>query len=338
MTIREIASALGVSPSSISNVLNNKPGVGDELRKKIQSALKENGYTIRTSVEKHGGSLSYTLLFLYYQSTNYLSYRNNDILLLSLHEIEKYCQKLKHRCIFKQANHQTLPDMLSPENLTGIDGVLLLGTEYYHKAHPAFFTCNRPIVVMDGLFPEEKICTVNLDNETGIFGLIEHLHKKGHSQIGYIKSRIEFGCLRDRTACFYSALNHFSMCLDPANIIEVSADSATIQKEMELYLNQAIQLPTVFFADNDFIAVSCYQIIQQLGYDIPRDISIVGFDDSDICTLLKPHLTSVHADFKGMAKVTVNQLMNMIEDPSLPVTKLTVASTFIERDSVFDLK
>ena len=92
-------------------MLNNKNGVRGELRKEIKSVLLHNGYTI-----KHNPTLisakPRNLLFLYYQSANYQSLRNNDILPLTLHQIEQYCQAGGHRFIFKQATYHTLDSML----------------------------------------------------------------------------------------------------------------------------------------------------------------------------------------------------------------------------------
>ncbi len=314
-------------------MLNNKNGVRGELRKEIKSVLLHNGYTI-----KHNPTLisakPRNLLFLYYQSANYQSLRNNDILPLTLHQIEQYCQAGGHRFIFKQATYHTLDSMLDRQNLQEIDGILMLGTEYYHKPSPAFYSCGKPIVILDGLCPEDPISTVNIDNTYGVCQLMKHICDMGHRRIGYIKSRMPFGCLRDRTDSLYAALSRFDIALDKKDILEVSADSGLIQDEVTHFFSNAEDLPTVFFADNDFLAVSSIQAITRSGYSVPDDISIVGFDDLDICTLLKPHLTTSRVDFGAMARAAIRHLMNLIEDPGLPVTKLTVTTEFVERDSV----
>lgn len=297
------------------------------------AVLLKNGYII-----KHNPTLVSSrprnLLFIYYQSANYQSLRNNDILPLTLHQIEQYCQAGGHRFIFKQATYHTLDSMLDRQNLTETDGILMLGTEYYHKPSPSFYSCGKPIVILDGLCPEDPISTVNIDNLFGVCKLVEHICHMGHRRAGYIKSRMPFGCLRDRTNSLYAALAQFGVTLDKKDILEVSAESGLIQDEVTHFFSAAEDLPTVFFADNDFLAVSSIQAIMRLGYTVPDDVSIVGFDDLDICTLLKPHLTTSRVDFGAMARVAVSHLMNLIEDPDFPVTKLTVTPEFVERESV----
>lgn len=314
-------------------MLNNKSGVRDELRREIKSALLDNGYSIRQiPVCVPGGPRN--LLYLYYQSANYQSLRNNNILPLTLRQIEQYCQAGGHRFVFRQAAYHTLDSMLDKQNLMDIDGILMLGTEYYHRPSPAFYSCGKPIVVLDGSYPEDAISTVNIDNTYGVGQLVEHIWQMGHRRIGYIKSRMPFGCLRDRADSLYAVLERYNITLNRKDILEVSAEARLIQDEVTQFFSNAQDLPTVFFADNDFLAISSIQAITRSGFSVPDDISIVGFDDLDICTLLKPHLTTSRVDFGAMARAAVIHLMNLIEEPGLPVTKLTVTTEFVERDSV----
>ena len=86
MTIRQIAESLGVAPSTVSVVLNNKPGVRSELRQKIRDTLIENGYSIKDSKASQG-----RILFVYYKSTDYLAARGDDTMSSILAGIESVC-------------------------------------------------------------------------------------------------------------------------------------------------------------------------------------------------------------------------------------------------------
>ena len=90
MTIRQIAKAFGVAPSTVSVVLNNRPGVRSELRQKIREALVENGYQIREQATHQGN-----ILFIYYKSTNYLAARKDDTIAQTLSGIEDACMDRK---------------------------------------------------------------------------------------------------------------------------------------------------------------------------------------------------------------------------------------------------
>lgn len=333
MTIREIATILGVSPSTVSFVLNNKPGVSNELREQIKIELVANGYEIKDSAALKG-----TFRFIYYKSTNYLAARKDGTLLLTLEGIEEVCREKNYSFEMVNANNKNLKSFFSPSSLANVDGVILLGTEYYHQPLAEFFESSVPFVILDGYFPEYPINAVNIDNSYGIHEALKHLAAHGHKNIGYIKSSIEFGCLRDRKNCIYSSSDLMNINLDKNYILEVSQVAAEIQRQVETFFKDKTNLPTAFIADNDIIGIASIQAFQKLGYAVPQDISIIGFDDSNICTIFSPNLTTIRADFKGMAREATYRLIDMIEKKDSTVIKSTVGSTFVSRETVATLK
>lgn len=102
MTIRQIAESFGVAPSTVSVVLNNRPGVRSELRQKIRDTLIENGYQIRGEQKSHPGNI----LFVYYKSTDYLAARKDDTMTSILSGIEQVCTE--------KSSHLPLPTPLPP--------------------------------------------------------------------------------------------------------------------------------------------------------------------------------------------------------------------------------
>lgn len=103
---------------------------------------------------------------------------------------------------------------------------------------------------------------------------------------------------------------------------------------MQDFLKSCENVPSAFIADNDIIAVSAIQVLQNMEYRVPEYISIIGFDDSNICTILTPHLTTMKANFTGMAGLATSRLIEMIEKPSREIIKSTVGTVLIKRQSV----
>ncbi len=331
MTIRQIAESFGVAPSTVSVVLNNRPGVRSELRQKIQQVLVENGYQIRETKPQQGN-----LLFVYYKSTDYLAARKDDTVSSILSGIEEVCSEKRFTFSVTHASPATLDEILRSASADSHSGVILLGTEYYQEPTPAFFELSVPLVVLDGFFPEYPLNTINIDNSYGVHQALCLLAENDHPKIGYIKSSIEFGCLRDRTSCIYSSLARLGLPPRPEFVIEVSQESESIRHEVEDFLKSCPTIPSAFIADNDIIAVSAIQSLQQMGFRVPDDVSIIGFDDSTICTILTPYLTTVKANFNGMAKLATARLIEMIENPDSASTiiKSTVGTELIKRQSV----
>ena len=333
MTIREIAASLGVSPSTVSVVLNKRPGVSSELRAQIEEELIANGYVIKDSKEANG-----TFRFIYYKSTNYLAARKDGTLELTLEGLEQVCKEKNYSFSLVNANHKNLHTFFEPSSLSNIDGIILLGTEYYHHPLEEFLYSPVPFVILDGYFPEFPINAVNIDNSYGIHKALRYLVECGHDHIGYIRSSIEFGCLRDRKNCVYTSSEIMNLSLDKNFILEVSQEAPEIQKQVESFLKNKANLPTAFIADNDIIGIASIQAFQKLGYSVPDDISIIGFDDSNICTIFSPNLTTIKADFKRMAREATYRLINMIEKKEKDIIKSTVGTEFILRNTVAILR
>lgn len=328
MTVREIADYFGVAPSTVSIVLNDRPGIRKEMREKITASLIENGYTIRKKKTEPIGSV----LFIYYKSTDYLAARKDNTFTTYLTGIEEICAENQYGFSIANATADTIDQVLADAQSEHL-GIIMLGTEYYDAPCDSFFRSSIPLVLLDAYFPEYPLNTVNMDNSHGVEQAISLLVENGHQKIGYLKSCIEFGCLRDRADRIYSAIRrHIND--RPACVIPVSQRAELIQQEIQDYLDSGSPVPTAFIADNDIIAVSAMQTFQENGYRIPEDLSIIGYDDSEFCTIIRPHLTTVHANQREMARQAARRLFAMIESGPSDFIRISVGTSLISRNTV----
>ena len=332
MTIRQIAELYGVAPSTVSVVLNNRPGVRKEMRDKLEAALIENGYTIKNKKNEHKGSI----LFIYYKSTDYLAARKDNTLSSILLGLEEVCAQNNYSFALANATPDTIDQVLASAS-DEHKGIVFLGTEYYDQPGRCLLHAEIPLVILDAFLPEHPLNSVNMNNSYGIHQAISLLAENGHRQIGYLKSRLEFGCLRDRANCIYSSMHMLGLD-SPCCVIPVSQESTVIQEEIRSWIDSGADVPTAFIADNDTIAVSSMQVLQEKGYRIPDDISIIGFDDSEICTIIQPHLTTLRANLKEMARQAAHRLVTMIEDRPGGYIQIEVGTELIQRQSVGQAK
>ena len=332
MTIRQIAELHGVAPSTVSLVLNDKPGVRKETRLKIQKTLIENGYQIKTPVSQNGD-----ILFIYYKSTDYLAARKDDTISSILGGIGEVCSEKNYTFSVCNANPNNIDEILTSVSADTQCGIVFLGTEYYDSPSASFFHTSVPLVILDGFFPEYPLNTVNINNSYGVHQAISLLIANGHDKIGYLKSSIEFGWLRDRADCVYQSLARFEK-VKPDCLIQVEQETDLIQQTVFDYLSTHKDIPSAFFADNDMIAIASIQAFQRFGYRVPEDISIIGFDDSNICTIFPPHLTTVHTHMGEMARMATTRLIALIEKEQKTFIQSTVGTHLIERQSVMPKK
>lgn len=107
--------------------------------------------------------------------------------------------------------------------------------------------------------------------------------------------------------------------------------------DMEALLQREPDLPTAFFADNDMIALGAIRALKQNGYNVPGDVSVVGFDDLPFCAISSPPLTTIKVYNREMGSAAVRRLMELVKYGDSICTKVQVRSSFVERDSVRDL-
>lgn len=330
MKVREIAAVFGVAPSTVSLVLNGKPGVGDELRKSIEEKLIENGYTIKKEQEERG-----TILFIYYISSRYLSNRKDNTFAMLLGGVQKVCKQKNYICSLIYAGHGELEEKIrEADEKADIRGIVFLGTEYFHSPDKVLLGAKTPLVVLDGFFPDYPLNTVNIDNAYGIYEEVKYLKAKGHRTVGYLRCGLPYGCLQDRRNCVELVLRQMGLQLREEDIVEVTQDTEALEEEIGAYLDRQKQLPTAFIADNDLIGIMAVKTMQARGLRVPEDISVIGFDDAGLCQLSTPKLTTVRADFEKMGERAVYRLLRMMEEKDKCVEKLYIGTEFIERESV----
>ena len=105
---------------------------------------------------------------------------------------------------------------------------------------------------------------------------------------------------------------------------------------MSAYLDTKPKLPTAFAADNDIIALGAMKALKEHGFKIPRDISIIGFDDVPFCEISSPALTTIRVFKQEMGQMAVKQLLGKIKSESYIKTKIQICTEFVERKSVRD--
>ena len=121
-------------------------------------------------------------------------------------------------------------------------------------------------------------------------------------------------------------------------IITLSTTLNGAYQDMLAYLDKEPGLPTAFFVDNDMIALGAMKALQESGYRVPQDVSIIGFDDLPFCEIAVPRLTSLRVPKQEMGRLAVRRIVEMMQERSTAKTKIQICTEFIERDSVLELK
>lgn len=106
-----------------------------------------------------------------------------------------------------------------------------------------------------------------------------------------------------------------------------------MKKQLTAYLDKGLALPTSLFCECDYIAISAIKSLTELGFRVPEDVSVVGFDNISEAMIVSPELTTIHVEKERMAHLAVDLLMEAIETGTSVTSKIMVDTHFIERMS-----
>lgn len=337
-TLRDIAQQADVALSTVSQVLNNKPGVSADLRKHVLSVASEMGYRQKITVDAPLNARLEVVGILTKRS-NGERLEVNPFYSYVLAGAERECQR--HNISLMYANVEvdetnralSLPAMLLDQR---VDGVIVVGAFLEETILDISRRSGQNIILVDAYTSgQSAFDSVLIDNYNGAKNAVEYLIAQGHEHIGLIGSNPKsYPSIYERREGYLSALRRHNL---PDYVEESLLDRGdAIQATMRL-MSRAPHL-TAIFGCNDNVAIGAMNALHHLGKRVPEDISILGFDDIDLAQEMTPTLTSVHVDKVLMGAMAMRMLRDRAESPDRAVVKTTITTQLMLRESVRSIK
>lgn len=330
--VRDIAQKSGVSISTVSLVLNNKPGISEATRRRVLEVAGELGY--QTTARSRARAKPANLLFLLYKKHGQIV-ADTPFFSNVLEGVDAAVKKLGFQLMVTYIEESAdIEEQLQKAIGADCSGIILLATEMSRSDLAPFTSKGLPIVVLDSYFEEITEDSVVINNMQGAFTAVLYLFQKGHTQIGHLKSRIAINNFLERKDGFKKALKACKLPYNPQYTFRLGTTIDSAYADMKALLADSPKLPTAFFADNDIIAIGAMRALKEAGYRIPQDVSIIGFDDIPTCELMDPPLTSIRVPKSAIGEIAVSRLASLVEhDPGVRV-KIEVRTELAERGSV----
>lgn len=334
VTVRDIAKKAGVSATSVSLVLNNKPQrISEETKDRILNAAKELGYkkkayqTVRTSNNKKVIGVIHPDL-------------NNLFLNQCVGGIEQYASVYGYKLLICDTEDTTARSLEYLELLTGlgVDGVIVIPPMDMHVQEAntelvRFFKHSTiQFVLLDRAIKNVFCDFFTADNKQGAYLATEHLILNGHNDIGLITGNREVYNCRKQIAGYKEALAYYKFAINEDYIYYGDFHLKSGYAAAEYFLQKNIR---AIFSSSDEMAMGVYQYAIDNGLVIGEDISIVGYDDVSTCERLTPPLTSIHQSGELMGKRACEMLIKRITKIETGVSQnMYFTPQLIERRSV----
>ncbi len=314
VTLKDIAEQIGCSKAVVSTVLNRSKGntgVSQPMREKIQQVASEMGYRPNYSSQSLARQKTMTFgAFIPPQPWGSIGSTYESVIFRG---IEKACQELDYDLLvfnrFGDQRHENCVEKLYQRR---VDGLFLLHAHGGSDWLEGFLKTGVPIVGVDYSNPEDTVDAVTFDNIGAIDLAVNHLHELGHRRIGYM------GLCTDRHVpdhvlrrnAYRVAMTSRDLPVDEAWIFDetkqlipdhVVLDENQLSPSANYILSLPVdQRPTAVITYNDKLAVNLIQDLISQGIEVPHDMSVISVDDSDICKMMRPRITSMRHPLEEM--------------------------------------
>ncbi|MGI6255750.1 MAG: LacI family DNA-binding transcriptional regulator [Acutalibacter sp.] len=330
INIKKLSELTGFSQATVSNALNNKKGVNKETAEKIRKVARETGYLsdLRISSVK---------LVVYRASGAIVNDSPFFSSLIGGVEAEGRRQGYDTLVCNLTRDSADYEDQLRELCSDPSSALLVLATELEPSEAKHFEEAVPPVVMLDNWYENLPLTAVLIDNIDAASRAVRYLIQKGHKKIGHLKGSYAIRNFGFREEGYLRTLMENNLEYNPDYTFCLTPSMEGAWQDMSAILQREPDLPTAFFADNDMIALGAMRALQQNGYSVPEDVSVVGFDDLPFCAISNPPLTTVKVENYRMGIAAVRCLMELVRDNMPCCVKMEVRSSFIERDSVRNL-
>jgi LacI family transcriptional regulator len=313
VTLADVAAHVGVSPRTVSRVVNDQGGCSDETRLRILAAIDELGYRPNLMARSLLNNRSDTI--------GLVGRELADPFFTELADgVQRAARRIGRTMFFATTDEGPARqrEILTSLQGHGVDGVIVFsipGSEA-DLLHMAEF--GLPLVLVNTNQPLEgpNIATIQADLHDGAVRAVQHLVERGRKRIAFATDRMTtvHQTAPRRQAGYRKALANAGIRYDE-RLVAHAANTVEGGRECVRRLMALPKPPDAIFAYNDLMAIGALQELRRLGAEVPDDVALVGFDDIAICTAVVPRLTSVRIDRNLLGERAVALLQDLLEHP-----------------------
>jgi LacI family transcriptional regulator len=334
-TIKEVASVAGVSTQTVSRVLNERPDVSPETRRRVQEVIKALSYQpsalARSLISQRTHTLGVVTAGLRHIGPS-----------RTLSGITSAAEEAGYSVLLKELpsyDTEDITPIFKAFLSRHVDGIIWAVPEVGENRNwvnnpPADIEVPLVYITMEA---RKNLSVVSIDNYLGGRLAMSHLLEQGYRKIGHISGPLDWWESRQRLSAWKDALTEAGLDSDDSHCVEGNWSSASGALAIEKLFDQYPVMDSIFVA-NDQMALGAMQFIAEKSLRIPEDIGIVGFDNIAESAFFSPALTTVQQDQHHVAKIAVEELSKIIEsgwqglDPVSPKS-IILPPTLIVRQS-----
>jgi DNA-binding LacI/PurR family transcriptional regulator len=330
MTLKAVAKHLGLTPGTVSSVLNNSPAcrsVPGHTRNRIFAAARELNYKPNFYARALRVKRTYTIGVITAEIGD--PYGS-----LVISGIEQYLRE-RHFFYLTMVHRHENESLASCSRLLlerGVEGLITIDASITQPLP-------LPVVAVAGHRSVEGVTNIIINHRTAVLCALKHLAELGHRDIAFMKGPASSSDCEDRWRNIVEVARELGISLRPGLIVELNRPDGRAALTPENASPFAMELLsrdlpfTALFAYNDNSAIAAVRVFRDAGLRVPEDVSVVGFDDIQAATYTNPMLTTVRQPLNKMGEIASRTILDRIGDGGEYVSEIAIEPEFVVRQS-----
>jgi DNA-binding LacI/PurR family transcriptional regulator len=310
ITLKELAKALNLSPSTVSRALRDHPDISPSTKKRVVS--------LANKLEYHPNSIAQSLQTKKTKTIGVIVPEiKQPFFAAVINGIEEFAYAAGYTIIVCQSNETYEREVFYTRSLVSlrVAGMLVSLSQATHSFDHFKMLQRRnvPVVFFDRVSDEIEASKVVVDDYKGAFDIVEHLIKSGYRQIAHLAGPKNLSISKFRLKGYKDALKQANLPFNSELVVHGGLDHTDGIIGFQKLLNLS-SLPDAVFAVNDPVATGVFITMKEQGLKIPADIALAGFSNTHMASLLDPPLTTVEQPSYEIGKIAAKLLMEQIND------------------------
>jgi LacI family transcriptional regulator len=337
VTIKHVAADAGVSFQTVSRVINNEPSVSPEMMERVQASIKKLGYVPSIAAQRMAGSRSYIIISLNDRERTIAGWREREgtdwvdqMLLGGMLKCAEYGYRLIVELIDTHSDHIER-ELLAAIAALQPDGVILTPPHSTNPVITRLLTEHRISFARIGSLDEGPGFALTMDDERAARLATDHLAGLGHQRIGFIAGSSEYELSGWRVDGWHAAMA--AAGLETEGLLVEGDFSFESGKRAAAELLDRETPVTAIIASNDQMALAVLEAARERGLDVPRDLSLISFDDTPIVRFTHPPLAAIVQPIAEVTARAVELIIGELAGRERPGPSIAVPASLVLRDS-----
>ncbi|MEL7428740.1 MAG: LacI family DNA-binding transcriptional regulator [Pseudomonadota bacterium] len=328
--LEDVAREARVSTATVSRCLNEPDKVSEKTRERVMKAVDKLHYAPNFGARAIAANRTGTFGAV-------IPTMDNAIFARGIEAFQKALVERNATMLVASSDYDPQREAKQIKTLVarGADGLLLIGFQRDPKIYEFLSGRGIPVVSAWNCSTDTRKSYVGFNNRKASRALVEQALALGHRSFGYIAAPTLLNDRSsDRLEGARDAINHAGMNAALMTVIETEYSIRNGFDAMgRILANPSPPRPTLVICGNDVLAVGAIQAAQDAGLNVPEDISVVGFDDIEISTVIKPTLTTVHVPHREMGRLAAETLFDLANDGQAP-RQIELQTRIVMRESL----